>query len=88
MRISTLLAAMTFLMTGSAVVAAPQNTSSSNEGAAKEKRVCKSEKITGSLTRVRRVCMTQREWDQLSESAQRGVNDISRDASRNQMGQQ
>jgi hypothetical protein len=88
MRISFLLAAATFLMAGTAVAAAPQNTSSSNEGAAKEKRVCKSEKITGSLTRVRRVCMTQREWDQLSENAQRGVNDISRDASRNQMGQQ
>jgi len=43
-----------------------------------EKKVCKSEKITGSLTRVRRICMTQREWDQVSEASRRGVNDLDR----------
>ncbi len=43
-----------------------------------EKKVCKSQKMTGSLTRVRRVCMTQREWDQVAESSQRGVNALDR----------
>jgi tryptophan 2,3-dioxygenase len=47
-----------------------------------DKRVCKTEKITGSLTRVRRTCMTQREWDQLAQSTRDDVEDISRDANR------
>jgi predicted secreted protein len=44
----------------------------------KEKKICKSEKMTGSLTRVRRTCMTQREWDQVAEASRRGVNDLDR----------
>lgn len=33
----------------------------------KEKKICKSEPVTGSLTRVRRTCLTQSEWDELSD---------------------
>ena len=30
-----------------------------------EKKICRSEKMTGSLTRVRRICLTAKEWDDL-----------------------
>ena len=50
----------------------------------KEKKVCKSEKVTGSLTRVRRTCMTQSEWDRLAEGSRRNVDTIVRDSSQNQ----
>ena len=49
----------------------------------KEKKICKSEKVTGSLTRVRRTCMTQSEWARLSENTQKQVNDLSRDNNQN-----
>lgn len=48
--------------------------------ATKEKKVCKSEKITGSLTRVRRVCLTQREWDRISVDVNRTLNRLGRSA--------
>ena len=60
----------TFLLaatSGTAVGAAPET----EQAAEKEKKICKNEKITGSLTRVRRVCLTQREWDRLAEIARR-----------------
>lgn len=42
--------------------------------------VCKTEKVTGSLTRVNRTCMTRQEWNLLSERTRREVNRIDYDA--------
>ena len=58
------------------MAAAPQ----SEQSAKQEKKICRTEKITGSLTRVRRVCMTQAEWDRLAEGTRDGVDDLIRDA--------
>jgi hypothetical protein len=44
--------------------------------AKKEKKICKTEKMTGSLTRVRRICMTQSEWNRTAESMNRAVGRI------------
>ena len=52
--------------------------------AAKEKKICKTEKVTGSLTRVRRTCLTQREWDRLAEVTRRGVEGLERDANQSE----
>ena len=30
-----------------------------------EKKICQTQRITGSLTRVRRICLTAKEWDDL-----------------------
>jgi hypothetical protein len=30
-----------------------------------EKKICQTEKMTGSLTRVRRICLTRAEWEDL-----------------------
>lgn len=48
--------------------------------APQEKKVCRSEKMTGSLTRVRRICMTQREWDELAAGTRRDIDTVVRDA--------
>ena len=58
-----------------AVVAAQDD----DQAARKEKKICKTEKITGSLTRVRRMCLTQAEWARLSEITQKQVDDLERD---------
>lgn len=42
--------------------------------------VCKTEKVTGSLTRVNRTCMTRQEWNMMSERTNRELNRMDRDA--------
>ena len=79
MKKTAILLVAALLVSGTAAMAAESDTDGSQD-AQKEKRICKSEKITGSLTRVRRVCYTQREWDRLAEIARRDVDLITRDA--------
>lgn len=70
-------AAAALLMTATGALAEePQN----DRAAKQEKRICKNEKMTGSLTRVRRICLTRSEWSRLAEGAQKGVDAITRDA--------
>src|SRR5438045_1669865 len=40
-----------------------------------EKKICRSEKMTGSLTRVRRICLTAKEWDDLRHRTQQSFQD-------------
>ena len=35
----------------------------------KEKKICRTESVTGSLTGKRRICMTKEEWDQLAANS-------------------
>lgn len=50
--------------------------------AIKEKMVCRSEKVTGSRTKVNRTCMTQAEWDALAEQTRKNLSDYERSTSR------
>ena len=79
MKKAAILLVAALLTSGTVAVAAAPDTDGSQD-AQKEKRICKSEKITGSLTRVRRTCYTQREWDRLAEIARRENDLITRDA--------
>lgn len=79
MKKAAILLVAALLTSGTVAVAAAPDTDGSQD-AQKEKRICKSEKITGSLTRVRRTCYTQREWDRLAEIARRDQDLITRDA--------
>lgn len=45
-----------------------------------EKKICQSEKMTGSLTRVRRICMTRAEWDEMRLKYKHGFEDNVRGA--------
>jgi hypothetical protein len=48
----------------------------SDEGTAattKEKKICRTEAITGSLIGKRRVCMTEKEWAHLQAETKRGM---------------
>ncbi len=46
----------------------------------KEKKICRSEKVTGSLTRVNRTCLTKAEWDAIEAKTRENVGDIQRNA--------
>jgi hypothetical protein len=39
----------------------------------KEKLVCKTQTVTGSLLRKKRICMTQSDWDELAANTRRDV---------------
>ena len=52
------------------------------EPSADDKVVCRTERITGTRSRVNRICMTQREWDDLAEQTRRSLEDHSRASGR------
>jgi hypothetical protein len=43
-----------------------------------DKVICRSDRATGSLTRVNRICHTRAQWNEIAEEARKNVNDISR----------
>ena len=43
-----------------------------------EKKICRTEAMTGSLTRKTRVCMTPAQWDKLSADTGKAVEDMNR----------
>ena len=49
--------------------------------APKEKKVCRTEMVTGSLVAKRRICMTQAEWDQMARNYQHSMDDYTSRAS-------
>ena len=42
-----------------------------------EKKICKTEQVTGSLTRRNRICMTKAEWDKVAAETQKQMQDFS-----------
>jgi hypothetical protein len=50
-------------------------TPSEAEEAAAEKMVCKKEIVTGSRSRTKRTCMTQREWNKLHDQTRDAVHE-------------
>ncbi len=41
-----------------------------------EKKICRTERLTGSLTRSSRTCLTQAQWDQVNEQNSKSINDL------------
>lgn len=74
-------AAFFLAATGGAEATTPEaETGAGTDESKKEKKVCKSEKITGSLTRVRRICMTEAEWTDLAQNTNRALDRLGRSA--------
>ena len=67
---------LTGLGAGGAYAAAPAE----QDGSTKEKKVCRTSKMTGSLTRRTRICMTEADWRELNARTQRGVDEMNREA--------
>jgi hypothetical protein len=60
-------------------LAAPVLAADDKEGEApKEKKVCRTERVTGSLVNQRRICMTKSEWDRLAQETRHDIEDIQR----------
>ena len=48
---------------------------------AEEKKICRTEKATGSLTRRNRICMTPTQWREIYDRTRRGVSEMQGSAS-------
>jgi hypothetical protein len=74
-------AAMILVMAATGVSA--QDSAEEPEAKA-EKKICRTKKMTGSLTRRTRTCLTQAQWDRLAEGARKNVDNLARDANQAQ----
>lgn len=66
----------------------PQAAQSENEDAAEAQEddpsqevICRRERVTGSLSRVRRTCLTRAEWDRIESGTRDALNQTNRNAS-------
>ena len=64
-------AALAMAVTGVAATAQEAETDSSQE-----KKICRTSKMTGSLTRRTRICMTEAEWRELANRTRRGLDEL------------
>jgi hypothetical protein len=71
--------AATILMAGTSVAAAAQEAQSVQAATDQQddnKKICRTEKATGSLTRRTRVCMTAAQWRDVNTRTMRGVSEM------------
>jgi len=47
-----------------------------DEGPKKEKKICRTSKMTGSLTRRSRICLTEAQWRELNNRTRKGVDEM------------
>ena len=67
---NTLALALFALVSATAAAAADEP---APEQPASEKKICRSEPLTGSRTRVTRICLTERQWHEMSSRSQQNV---------------
>ena len=79
MRTISVVLAIVLAASGTPLVA--QEAQQSSDEAPQEKKICRTEKATGSLTRRTRICMTASQWRELNDRTQRGVGDMQRSGS-------
>jgi len=73
-------------VTGIAVSAQEsQESQGQQEEPKKEKKICRTERATGSLTRRTRICMTDAQWRELNSRTRRGVDEMNSAASGGKM---
>lgn len=95
----TVIASAALLAANAAIAAAPaqqppsEETAGSSAGGdaeaeaevAAEKKICRSEKATGSLTRRTRICLTATQWREIQDRTRRGVDEMNSGASGGKM---
>ena len=65
---------------GVAVAADPEQTEIKDPKKDPDKVICKSEKMTGSRTKTRRVCMTVKQWEDQADATKKGMDEFGRSA--------
>lgn len=82
------MASAVLLIASATIAAAPAEQPASDDGAAEgaatgvhanaeaERKVCRTEKATGSLTRRTRICLTAAQWREINDRTRRGVDEM------------
>ena len=70
-----LFGAAILLMSAGAIAASAQEQPAESE-AKEEKKICRVDKATGSLTRRTRVCMTRAQWQEFHNRTRKGLDDF------------
>ncbi|MBS1239578.1 MAG: hypothetical protein H6R45_284 [Proteobacteria bacterium] len=79
MKKSSMLALL--LLTSAVGVSAAEENAGAGAVPAKEDKVrCKSEKVTGSRSRVKRICMTESQWEEQAARTKKGLDEMARHA--------
>ena len=73
--------ALMILAFAGASVAQAEETSTTQEPKP-EKKICRTEQVTGSLARRSRICLTKAEWDKVAADTQKNVSEFQRNQSR------
>ena len=76
MKISIVAAAALIAVTG--VAASAQD---AQEESSEERKICRTSKMTGSLTRRTRICLTDAEWRELASRTRKGLEEMGQSAS-------
>ena len=71
----TLLTLVTFAWSAGAVASAP-----ASQPAEEEKKICRTERVTGSRTRTQRICLTEAQWRELAASTKNSIDRYSQNA--------
>lgn len=74
-RTSSILALAAIVVTSGAWAADPEPSEP------KDEKICRTEKVTGTRSRVNRICMTAAEWDQLRRNTRRDIEKLQRNSS-------
>jgi hypothetical protein len=74
-------AATVLVLGGIGVSGATAAAPGTQEEPQREKKICRTEKATGSLTRRTRICMTEAQWRELNARTRRGVDEMNSAAS-------
>jgi hypothetical protein len=77
-------AAVALAVTGAAASAQETAEAAETQEAQQEatdKRICRTTKMTGSLTRRTRICMTESEWRELANRTRKGLEEMGQSAS-------
>ena len=85
-----MLATVILLAATNAMAAPPEQEASASPSAStgaaaaepqEEKKICRTEKVTGSLTRRSRICLTAAQWQQVYDRTRKGLNEMASSAS-------
>ena len=76
MKISIVAAAALIAVTG--VAASAQD---AQEESSEERKICRTSKMTGSLTRRSRICLTEAQWRELASRTRKGLEEMGQSAS-------
>ena len=64
-----------------AATASPASSGNTVAGTDTEKKICRTEKVTGSLSRRNRICLTEAQWREVHDRTRRGVDEMTSAAS-------